>query len=170
MKRIGLSLLIFLLSACAAAQPVLTPTSPPPTDPPPTSTPVPTETPEEQPSFLVTFNGTGCISEVPETLPPEKYSFLVANSTDTELALWVTLLPDDITFQDLLDKQSEPGEYFSAPYDLRTPVKLAARWDDSLGGKYYKFSFYEEGEYAIALGGLNLDALWFCAPFHIVTE
>lgn len=171
MKRIGLFLLILLcVSACTAAQPEPTPTPPPPTAPPATPTPEPTETPEEPSPFWVTFDGAGCVSEAPETLPADKHSFLVVNSTDTELSLWITLLIGDVTYQDLLDQQSEPGEFFPAPYDVRTPVKLADKWDDSLGGKFYKFSFYEEGDYVIALGGLNMDALWFCAPLHIGAE
>ena len=92
------------------------------------------------------------------------------NKTDSKLALWIALLPEDVTYQDLLDKQSTLGEYYSAPYELRMPAKLVDRWGDSSSGKFYTFLFYEEGEYSRALGGLNMDALWFCAPFRVVAD
>lgn len=179
-------LTVLCLSACVTAQstPMSTPLSP--TELPPTPEPITefTTDPEVPPPFLITFDGNECNSEVPETLPLGKLSFLFVNNTDTKFALWIALLPEGVTYQDLLDKQPESGAYFSAddlldkqselgkyflaPYDLRQPVKLVDRWDDSLGGRFYTFLFYEEGEYSHALGGLYLDALWFCAPFHVV--
>lgn len=172
MKRISLFLIIVLcISACTTAQPAQTSAKQSPTEPPPTQTPAPTEIPDEEPPiFTITFDGSGCTSDVSEALPLGKYSFLIQNNTDIDFALWVFLLPDDTTFQTLLDKQGEPGTFFAAPYDYHPPTKIAQRWDDELGGKFYTFSFTEEGEYVAALGGLNLDSLWFCTPINIAAE
>ena len=188
MKKIGLSMLVVLcLSACATTQSTQTSKPLPSTELSPTSERIAGfATDTESPPFLITFNGKGCTSDVPETLPLGKHSFLFVNNTDTKLALWIALLPEDITYQNLVDKQPEPGAYFAsddlidkqhelgwyflAPYDLRQPAKLADRWSDSLGGKFYTFLFYEEGEYSHALGELNMDALWFCAPFHVIAD
>ena len=171
MKRIGLFLLILCcVTACSTAQPAPISTEAPSTDLPPTPTPAPTKTLEAPLAFSLNFNENGCTSDIPRTLPAGKHSFLIKNNTDTDFALWVVLLPEDTTFQDLLDKQGEPGKFFPGAYDYRPPTKLAQRWDDSLGGKFYTFSFSEEGEYVAALGGLNDDSLWFCAPFDIAVE
>lgn len=177
MKRISLFLILVLcVSACTTAQPAQTsaaqsPTEQPPTEPPPTQTPAPTEIPDEEPPmFTITFDGSGCTADAPETLALGKYSFLVKNSTDSDLVLWVFLLPADTTFQDLLDKQGEPGRFFPASYDYRPPTKIAQRWDDTLGGNFYTYSFIEAGEYVAALGGLNNDSLWFCPPINIAAE
>ena len=180
-------LVVLCLSACATAQSAQTPIPLPSTELSTSSEPIAEfATDPESPPFLITFDGNGCTSEVPETLPLGKHSFLFVNNTDAKLALWIALLPEDITYQDLLDKQPEPGAYFAtddlidkqhelgwyflAPYDLRQPAKLADRWNNSLGGKFYTFLFYEEGEYSHALGELYMDALWFCAPFHVIAD
>jgi hypothetical protein len=187
MKRIGLSLIILLLlSACAAAQPAPTSTPLPPTKLSPTSIPESSVISESTEPFLITFNGEGCVSEVPEALPLGKHSFLFVNDTDSRLALWIAGFPEDVNYKDLLDKQPRPGEYFAAddlldrqsefgwyflaPYDFRLPAKLVDRSNDPSEGRFYTFLFYEEGEYSHALAGVNLDALWFCAPFHIIGD
>jgi hypothetical protein len=187
MKRIGLSLIILLLlSACAAAQPAPTSMATPIAELPPTTIPESSAAHEAPAPYLITFTGEGCVSEVPETLPLGKHSFLFVNETESRLALWIAGLPEDVSYKDLLDKQPGPGEYFStddlmdrqsefgwyflAPYDLRLPAKLVDRSNDPSEGRFYTFLFYEEGEYSHALGGLNLDALWFCAPFHIIGD
>jgi len=132
------------------------------------------------------FDGNDCVSDVPEILPPGEHSFLFVNRTDSKLTLWIALLPDDISYDDLLGKQPKPGEYFSsddlldkrselgnyflAPYDLRQPTKLADSWNNSTEERSYTFLFYEEGEYSHALAGLDLDALWFCGSFNVAAD
>jgi hypothetical protein len=63
-----------------------------------------------------------------------------------------------------------PGKFFPAFYDLRTPTNLAQRKDDSSGRNFYTYSFFEEGEYVTTLNSMDTNALWFCLPFQIAME
>ncbi len=133
----------------------------------PTPSPKPSETPEPPPLFTVTFDGEECSCTTPETLPPGKYSFLFIDETDSGIELWLSRLEEGHTFQDLLDGQSEPGEYYPQPYWAPHPPKLADRWDDELGGLFYTFLLIEEGEYSQHIGRDDPLFLWFCSPFYI---
>jgi hypothetical protein len=171
MNRIGLYLITLLfLAGCAAEQSFQISTTLPPAEPLPTHTPETAENSESPPLYTINFDDSECTSNVPEILPKGKYSFLITNNSDTEVAMLIAQLSEGTTFQDLLDNRSEPREFYAEPYHARTPIKLAQRTDDTLGGKFYIFSFYEEGEYETVLMGLNLDGLWSCAPFNIVAE
>lgn len=171
MKSIGLSLLILLVvSACSTAQPVQNSVNQA------NAEPLQTETLEEPAPYTVTVDDTGCTSDIPETLTLGQHSFLIKNTTDAEYSLVIFMIPEDKTFQDLIDEQAEQGEDYLGvrENEVRTPAKVAQRQDDALGGKFYTFSFYETGDYGSGLEELNgniMDFVWsFCSPFSVVAE
>lgn len=170
MKRISLSLFILLwLAACSTAQPAPTSTPVMPTNQPQTPTPKPTATAEDPAPYTVTVDDTGCTADIPETLPLGKHSFLIKNSTENDFALWVFMIPEDTTFQEFVDKSVNLLGRRLRWDEMHTPALVALRSDDASGGKFYTFSFYEEGDYGTSLG-LDEKLFSFCTPFSITSE
>lgn len=173
-KYLLLSLTLFA-TACTTSQPIATHTSLPPTltSMPPTYTSLPpthTSLPPTQlpPPFEVTFDGNECIIAVPAELPAGKYSFVLKDLSGADMDFYLSLINEGHTFQDLLDMQSEPGEFYPQPYWTHHPTKLAQKWDESYGGTVYTFLLVEIGEYVSSVGRYDPDSNWYCAPFQIV--
>jgi hypothetical protein len=116
----GAMLVGLLLVGCGA--PAATPTPIPPTDTPtlvpPADTPTPTSDPlpEIIAEFEVTFDGNGCTVTGPTELPAGEHTFVFIDRSDIMRGeLWLVNLDDGKTFQDHLDGQSEPGEWYQKP-------------------------------------------------------
>ena len=75
----------------------------------------PTSEPSPEPVVVevgdVIFDGTECTVSGSTELPPGRYSFVLKDLSEEDVHLFVSRLTDGKTFQDLLDLQSEPGEY-----------------------------------------------------------
>ena len=112
LKIIFVIIVIPLLVGCGLSNdPVPTPTY---TSLPPTSTPIPPP-PTLQP-FVVTLDGNECTLSGPTEVPPGEYPIFINNQTELEIPFqFVRNFLDEKTYQDVLDLQSEPGEFFSMP-------------------------------------------------------
>ena len=76
-------------------------------------------------------------------------------------------MTDGHTAQDLFDLQAEPGMLVRKPQWAHYPPKMGEGWNELYGGVVFAFSMKIEGEYAIAIGRVNPDYLWYCAPIQI---
>lgn len=161
-------LITLLLVGCGApaATPTLIPPTATPTPIPPTATP--TLGPLPGSVFEVTFDGNECTVSGPTELPTGDHSFVWKDLSEENIDLWVARLLDDKTFQDLLDLQSEPGEYYPQPSWTVHPTQLGRAWNESIGGEVYTFSLNIEGEYVTLVGGYSPLSLWFCAPLKVI--
>lgn len=167
-------LIIFLLalSGCsgqAAQEP--TPTNLPPrptvTEIPPTPTSIP---PTEIPIiFQLSFDGEECTLSGPAEVQPGEMSIRLVDLTDNDNGIWTGLITDGHTYQDLLDMQSEPGDYFRKPDWVVYPTKTGAQ-KDSEGSRISTFNFTEAGEYNVNVGKSLPASLWFCGHFFVVDE
>ena len=175
-KRLFQLIVLLTLAACTSTQPAptSTPISPTNTSPPPTDTSLPptdTSLPPTQlpPQFEVTFDGKGCISTVPAELPVGKISIIYKDLTENNIDLWVGSFVEGRTYQDLLDSQSEPGEYIPDRGWTSDSPKFEQKWNDSLGGEVYVFYLHKEGEHYIVAGRYPPQgSFWFCAPLTVV--
>ena len=146
-------LVTLLLVGCGA--PAATPTPIPPTA---TLTPVP--------PIEVTFDGTECTVSGPTELPTGDHKFVLKDLSEQNQVLYVSLLLDGKTYQDLLDLQSEPGEYYPKPsWVVHTKGGMRR---NAKGEHVWTYSLDIEGEHAIYLGSAFPHSLWFCAPLKVI--
>ena len=162
-KIVCVFLALLLMTACISAQPSPTPV-------PPTPTPVSKTLPEYDPdTIIVTFTGDECTSSVPTELPVGEHQFVLRDLSENNplFGLWLGHLLDGHTYQDVLDLQSEPGEYYPKPSWLVHPrQKLVGQtWPID---KVYTFYIENEGEYGIETGSDRPPILWWCGSFQVV--
>lgn len=150
-------LLLALLTGCAAAAPE-TPTPEPTVIPTHTSIP-PTPSP---PPIEIAFDGNECTVSGPTEVPTGNYPFVWNDLSEQQNTdFWVGRLLDGHTYQDLLDLQSEPGEYYPKPSWV---VHSSAYY--SFDAEIWVVILDEPGDYFIDLGSKH--SLWFCAPFKVI--
>jgi len=73
----------------------------------------------------VTFDGKECTYSGPTEFVTGDHSFVYEDSSDQEQVVWASRILDGYTYQDELDLQSEPGEYFDIPSFIRSPRRLS---------------------------------------------
>jgi len=150
--------------------PTPTPLPPTPTPMPPTPTLLPgtpTPVPPTPTPIVVTFDGNDCTVTGPTELPTGEHSFLLKDLSGQRQVLYVSHLLDGKTFQDMLDLQSEPGEWYPKPswviHPGRRPTERIAE-----GEHLYTFVLNKEGEHSIELYASSPRSLWFCAPLKVM--
>ena len=116
----------------------------------------------------VIFDGTECTVLGPTELPTGKYSFVLKDLSKINVNLYVSRLTDGKTYQDLLDGQSEPGEYYPKPDWVVHAIEPGSAWSKPDGGEVHTYFLTREGEYAIYLGTDVPPSLWFCAPLRVI--
>ena len=116
--------------------------------------------------IVVTFDENGCTVTGPSALPTGTHEFVLKNLYDLSQELYVSRLDSGYTYQNLVDRQSQPGVYWSKPAWVITQSKTV---NLILEGEYvYTFRLNIEGNYAIYTGSDNPPTLWFGAPLRIV--
>jgi hypothetical protein len=141
----------------------------------PVATPTPASEPSPEPVVEVgdvIFDGTGCTVSGSTELTPGRYSFVLRNLTEGDVTLFVRRLTDGKTFQDLLDLQSEPGEYIPRPDWVARIVEQGIAWQKPDGGEVHTYKLISEGEYAVSIWSWETDTgtqrIWLCAPFRVI--
>jgi hypothetical protein len=140
------------------------PTSMPSDTSKPTSTPLPLDE-----AIEVTFDGDECTVAGPTELPSGEHNFILKYPSEGRVDLWMSFLQDGKTYQDLLDMQSEPGEYFQEPSWVLWDPRILRGWNESVDGEVFTFMLNKVGEHVIYVGTYSPGAIWFCAPM-VVTE
>jgi hypothetical protein len=131
-------------------------------------------TSDEVDIFTVTQAEEGCVVSGPAEVPAnETYYFIVKNPAEpyADLNLYVSRLTDGKTFQDLIEPQTYPGEYYPKPSWVVYAKRETAQAEEfslatELADDEQAFAFtVEPGPHVIYTytGG----ALWFCAPFQV---
>jgi ABC-type transport system substrate-binding protein len=162
-------LLLGLLAGCATAAQE---TPAPERTPIPTSMPTDTSEPAATPPPLdaaieVTFDGNECTVAGPAELPRGEYNVILKYPSEGRVDLWMSFLQDGRTYQDLLDMQSEPGEYFQEPNWVLWDPRILRGWNESVDGEIFTFMLNKVGEHVIYVGNYSPGAIWFCAPLMI---
>ncbi len=155
-------LLFVLLTGCTTTTPEI-PTLEPTVISTQTSIP---PTPSLHQPIEVTFDGNECTVSGPTEIPTGNYPFVWNDLSEQQNTdFWVSRLLDGKTFQDLLDLQSEPGEYFPKPsWVVHSPGYY------SFTAEVWVIILDEVGEHAIYLGGKNPLSIWHCASFQVFED
>jgi hypothetical protein len=140
-----------------------------------TPTPVPTAIPTNTPlaptptsqsagiTFEVTFDeNDDCIVIGPTKVPLGEYLFVLDDRSELNLGLWVVQFHEGKTYQDLLDLQSEPGEYIEQPLWTTHPFNFTRDHET------WTVSLDESGEHAIVLGSYSPKSVWVCYAFQVI--
>jgi hypothetical protein len=125
----------------------------------------PAATPTPIPPIEVIFDGNECTVSGPTELPTGDHSFVLKDLSGQNQVLYVSHLLDGKTYQDLLDLQSEPGEYVPKPSWVVRAARGIRR--NAKGERVYTFSLDKEGEHAIYIGSSHPLSLWNCAPLWV---
>ena len=120
------------------------------------------ETPE------VIFDEDGCTYSGPSELTTGDHSFVFKDLSDQNQELWSGQITGGHTYQDLLDLQSEPGEYIPKPNWLYHPRLLSQEMDESVGAEVYTWRFVMEGDYELTAGTYSPPSVWICGSFQVV--
>jgi hypothetical protein len=127
----------------------------------------------------VTWNGTECTVSGPAELPAGEHTFVLYDLDKQIANLAVSRLVQGKTFQDMLDKQDEPGEDFAWPSWARAAILRAAPSKEADGGEVRVFFLKNEGEYAMHLriclidptspvGTICPEHIWPCGSLQVV--
>ncbi len=150
---------LFLVAACASTQPAQTPPL------------LPDESVEDVviEAGEVIFDGTECTFSGPTELPKGKYSFVLKDLSEMDVDLFVRRLTDEKKgYQDLLDLQSEPGEYHPRPDWLIDAMEPGSEEYEPDGGVVHTYLLTKEAEYVIFVFSLIPRILWYCAPLQVI--
>jgi len=135
-KYLLLSMTLFV-TACTTSQPVPTHTSLPPT-------------PSPQPIEVI-FTGNDCTVTGPTELSAGKHTITFIDESDMNAELWLISLRDGKTIQDLIDRQSEPGEWYPKPgwatYDTR--LSIVSKESEGRRVDFSTYNLFKVGEHTI---------------------
>jgi hypothetical protein len=136
--------------------------------------PTPTATPSPEPVFEageVILDGDNCTVTVPNELPAGWYAISFTNLTEGDYDLLVGRFEEGKTYQDLLDAQSEPGEFVQQENFYSWPRQPSSAQLMSDGSKVHTFHLSREGEYFIYFWSWRTETtphpMWLCKPFWV---
>ncbi|MDX2342710.1 MAG: hypothetical protein QNL26_02565 [Acidimicrobiia bacterium] len=139
-------------------------------DPTPSPTTLAPQTTSAVPEIIeLAFDGSVCTTTGPTVVPASVHSFVVKGLTGNSPADMRTMaITDGHTYQDLLDLQSQPGEYVPLPEWAKWPLTTFDPVDRELGdNELGKRLIPEPGEHGITVR--TDEGLWFCGAL-VVTE
>ena len=132
------------------------------------STPTASLTPLPEMPYEVTLEGDECVYSGPTELPVGEYEIIFKNKGELSGGeVYVFYLRDGHTHQDLVNVQSEPGEYFERDWTVYS-MKDYVGWDED-NNNIYNFHLNDVGDYSIVV---NYEAeqknIWLCSPLTVI--
>jgi hypothetical protein len=122
--------------------------------------------------IVVTFTGEDCTVSGSTELPAGEHAFIFIDQSGLSGELYLVRLEEGKTFQDHLDGQSEPGEWYPKPPWVFYDDQVSIESEDTNDGRVDK-SFWRldnVGEHTILCYVDSPRLLWFAAPLFIVDE
>ncbi len=135
----------------------------------PSSTTDEATSPEPPEAIKVIFDGKGCTASGPTSVTTGEQYFIVDSPKYFGMELYVSMLLDGHGYQDLLDPQTGPGDYYPKPswvvYATRTPGAPSGRILAEDEQEYRYTLDQPEHLHVIYLG--TPGGLWFCSPLEV---
>lgn len=120
-----------------------------------------------QDSLTVKFERNNITYSGPAELPLGDHIFVLKDMSRKDQVLYISLLLDGKTLQDMIDLQSAPGVYYPKPSWVisieKQKVKKIAE-----GETAYTFSLNEDGVHAIYTYSPSASSLWFGSSFKVI--
>jgi hypothetical protein len=120
--------------------------------------------------FEVTFDGKTCTVSGPTELPVGEVTTKFIDLSDLGGELWLVYLKEGKTFQDHLDLQSEPGEWYPKPPWVSYDSRVTGESQESKGKRVdtETWKLDRVGEHTFLCYVPSPSMLWFAAPLMIV--
>jgi hypothetical protein len=119
--------------------------------------------------FEVRFDGDECTVSGPDEVLAGDHSFVLYDLSEQRVErLAVLRLVQGKTFQDLLDKQGEPGEWVQHPSWVKPTVLTEGLSEQADGGQVWPYFLKNGGEHFILLANLSTRNHWLCSSFQVV--
>ncbi len=123
--------------------------------------------------FTVTQAADGCTLTGPDSVRAgETYFVVLENTTEEFLDLYVSLLADGHTYEEMVELQPAPGVYFPKPswveyanYERAAANEFDETADLASDASGWAFSS-EPGPHAVYTGINRTDSLWLCGTFE----
>lgn len=136
------------------------------------SAPLPTSTPEPSIDMGdVSYDGTDCDVNLPDEIPPGRYSLTWVDNSDLDLHIYVSRLTDGHTYEELIGGQNgsdnDPYEFMVRPEWLRHAIEPGSAKEAPGGGEIHTY-ILREGEHAVYVARESPFYLWICAPLRVV--
>jgi hypothetical protein len=93
----------------------------------------------------VTFDGNECTMRGPSEIPAGEYQFIWEDKSDLYPALYVGLIHEGHTYQDLLDRQGTPGKYVTKPSWVERQKRVLKAAPEGLGDSEYTATYSLKG-------------------------
>jgi hypothetical protein len=129
---------------------------------------------DQRAEFEVTLTSSGCTFEGPQEVSPGDHFFLLIDETGSRPELAVRRIADGHTFQDLVDAQPVPGEFFDRPDFIEDELlSLAAKPDieladnEQLVGWILRLGLHDIHTWERGKGSDGVRSLWFCGGFEV---
>jgi len=118
----------------------------------------------------VRFDGNGCTVTGPTELPAGEHPFIFIDRSDYLGELWLVYLDDGNTTQDLLDGQSEPGDWYPKPIWAHYDSGESNKSEELEEGRVdtYTWKLDKVGEHTVICYVGYHKLLWIGAPLMIV--
>ena len=128
--------------------------------------------PKNEREFELRFYGESSEINIPAELSRGEYVVKVKQLADgLKAELCVALITEGHSYQELLDPQETPGQYYPKPdWLIYASVEQQTGPDIPSGENWYLVTFEEEGLYAIYTYTPQNEGLWFCTPITIAGE
>jgi hypothetical protein len=172
MKRLILAkkliLVIIILPMLIGCSPSPSATSDPQTIDPETTDPKSTSDFEAE--FEVIFDGKDCTATGPAEVTAGEHSFVFIDRSEYEGELWLVNVDEGHTYQESLDLQSEPGEWYPKP-DWHHYDYTASRESQQLDGERIDREVWKldkVGLHVILCYVSSPQLIWFPAPIMVV--
>jgi hypothetical protein len=141
-----------------------------PTPSPPTVTSTPTDEPLPNAAFEVVFDGKDCTVDGPTELPAGVHAFKFIDTSDFIGEVYLIYLQEGKTFQDNIDLQNEPGDWYPKPEWAYYDARYSSKRLESNGSKVTLSTWKLDrvGEHTILCYVPRPQKLWFAAPLMII--
>ena len=118
----------------------------------------------------VTFDGNDCIVTGPTELPAGEHTTIFIDQTDLVAELYLLNLEEGKTTQDILDGQSEPGEWYLNPGWVFYDRRISTDSEESNGERVdtITWDLDKVGEHPIACYVPSPEKMWFVAHLWVV--
>jgi len=130
----------------------------------------PEDSKQPQPDFEVIFDGNDCIVTGPSELPAGEVTTHFTDKSELDAELWLVYIDEGKTFQDHLDLQEKPGDWYPKPSWDHYATRIYGHSEDINGARVdiETWNLDHVAEHIIFCYVSSPQMIWFAHPLFIV--